>query len=191
MKKNVLALFAIMLLTASVKGQSAFNYVGLDVEGFYNLQDSTKRYVVLRYDDISQKELYEFTKIFIDKKFSQFPKKVNIVEHKSIVLDVADVILFEFASNKKGASDVVYSADFAFRDNAVKIEISPVFVIRLGKNEAVLKGTNSPFIGMYPIYDNKGTLKREQAKKQVEYYFNSLLFDLDTSIKDSHKEEEW
>ena len=191
MRTKLLIVITALMYSLGLSSQNAFNYLGVDVEGFYSKTDSTKRYTVLEFEDLSQKELFEYTKMFIDKRFALNIKKVNTVEFKSIVLNVSDIVVFEFASNTKGTADAIYSIDFTFKDGAIKVDVSPAFIIKMGANETVIKGSNSPLIGLYPIYNNKDELKRKKVKQQIEFYFNSLLFELENFITDSGSDEDW
>lgn len=165
-------LYLILVLLISFNLNAQFE---ITPDNYKNADDSSKNYVVLDFDDMSQKELFTSVKSFITSKYKGIKfDGFNEVEYNQIVLDAN----FYDSDTKKlswgSALEVKNRIEVNFKDN--KVRIKPKFV-KLetpesnSPNDIRLNGgglTSS-------IFNKKGKVRKKKMKERAEKSVNLFV----------------
>jgi len=92
-------------------------------------------------------------------------------------------------SGAKMQIDTKYTTELKFKDNKVRLEIVSLDMYHPNSNTKVLF-SGGIFEG-YIIFKKNGSLFKEEAKQDIENYFNSVIEDLKLNLKGESEEDNW
>lgn len=158
-------------------------------EGLKNSIDSTKTYVVLPIENKTAKILYEESLKYINKNYKN-PKEVI---KGNIENEYLKFVTYEpkFTELKVGYNkipwNIKYTTELNFKDGKVKYEITEIEI----KNEDNYPlGFQGSGISFY-IYKKNGELKMQDAKTNIEEYFNNKTKSLLEFLQGKNSEDKW
>jgi len=159
--------------------------------GFRNSDDLEKNYVIIPVEGKSANELYSTALKYIQKTYKN-PELVikGNIENEYLKFDThaKDFIVVKNSFLKTPFS-ADYTCELSFKDGKVKFEIVSIEIYEKGKFHLFFKGQGA--LSGYYVYNNKDELKRQDAKDQLESYFNSQLLIISEYLKNKVIEDKW
>jgi len=158
--------------------------------GFIDSEDKDNKYIVIDMPSKTAKELYDESFKFIQKTYKNPDEAIKSkIENEYLKFSTySDGFIRVKQGYIKMNWNARYTIELSFRDNKIKYEIIELEM----SNDANSYPLNfsAKGIGFY-IYNSKdGTLKMEDAKIQIENYFDSeIQFYVDFLTKTEIKEE--
>jgi len=154
--------------------------------GLRDSADTGKSFLVLKFDSLTAKQLYDNAIKYINKTYTnpdQVIKGKTENEYLRYITHVASFIMI-----KSGLSRVKFDADYTvelnFKEGKVRYEITSLDMENSGGWK--LKITGGGFA--WYIYNKNGELKKEDAKKDIEQYFNYRIKSLTETLNGRIKE---
>lgn len=185
MRKLISILFVVLSLTTFAQKFT------VTPNGLRDSEDEEKNYVVIEVDGLTAKQLYDNTLKYITKSYNN-PDEVlkGQIEGDYIKFDTYVPEMFYYSnSGAKMQIDTKYTTELKFKDNKVRLEIVSLDMYHPNSNTKVLF-SGGIFEG-YVIYKKNGTLFKEEAKQDIENYFNSVIEDLKLNLKGESEEDNW
>lgn len=191
MKKS---LFVLAMLLMSLTNFAQDHLFVLSPSGMITTNPESPNYLVFDYPTLTQKELYEKVLMTIGEHFTSPKDVMSTVEGKqiSILCNVADgVKRTDFHS-----FDVSFKLVFEFKDKKIKVN-APV----INRITTVTHKFQEMFIQKYiismgggdefSIYNTKGKLKLEKAKRSLENTVNSVVLMILNGVVDKSVDDDW
>lgn len=200
--KRIILLITLTFITVLTRAQ-----VLLSPDGLISTVDQSKNYLVFEYDGISKNDLYKNLLLFVQKTYKSPDDVISEVPNESIAIRGFQprLIGIPYKSNldKKLIGKYAYTFDMSYnfvvhvKDNKIRVEL-PTFecyrILNGGTKARLLQVGKKGFLSddVFIYSEKDGKLKQEDAKSQIESFFNNLL----TSLKDypliKHNEDlEW
>jgi len=160
-------------------------------DGLRDSNNIEKTYVVLEIEGKSAKQLFDNAKRFIIQTYKNpdFVQK-GTIENEYIKFDTYVPYITSINTGlSKLKYDAKYVTELNFKDGKVKYEIINLEITTDG---VPLNFTPKGALGGWSIYNKKGVLKLENAKQEIENYFNDQINSLSSYLKGTTKEnEDW
>lgn len=187
MKKSIF-LFFIYLITANVFSQSLV----VTQDGFRDESNLDNNYVVLEFENKTAENLYNTAVKYINLTYKN-PDEVISGQIKNDFIKY-NTYVSNFPNVKSAWVNLNINTEYttllSFRDNKIKYEIVS---INMENTDGIgLAFTGNGWDGNHTIYNKKGKLKKEDAKVQLESYFNNEIQNLISALNDeSSSEDDW
>jgi hypothetical protein len=177
--------FLVSLLFAA----SAFSQrVKVTPDGLVNADDMSKHYVVIRFDSVTAKELFERSYRYIEHS-GKNPDIISINKKEPEFIHVKtykkNAVPAKGSLGIKFYISLHYTLNLDFKDNKIKYEIVDLEMTNINSN-----GDDTPFYfksldGLaWSFYNKEGVPveKQNTARELLENYFNNQIMDLKSSI---------
>ncbi len=157
--------------------------------GLKDSENSEKSFVVIPVEGKTAKQLYDETVKYINKNYKSAE---DVIKGKT----EGEYLKFvtyapKFISVKNGWDKIPFNAKFTielnFKDGKVKYEIIELEMYNDAKYNLSFTGSGLSFF----IYNKNGELKKEDAKNNIEEYFNGNLLSLTNFIQGKSTEDKW
>jgi hypothetical protein len=180
--KKVLILF--ILLPIFVNAQS--NYFTLTKTGLIPTNDKDKNHIILIFEGIDKKKLFQKVKSYIRKMSVSDKDVVDFYDDSTIT---ANIIARDVVNYKKKLSfnyryHLNYTIDYEFKDEAIKISIPKI--VKIYSTRVVGKIHLQQRKGAFPqmiVFKKNGKLKTPSVKMSIEEYFKNYFDGLKNEIK--------
>lgn len=186
MKKLLLLTLLFGSITITANAQWA-----LLPQGVRSEVDTTKKFIVLEFQNIKQEDLINNVKSFIIEKY--ISAKNVMSDATTNAVSINGTTLIALAKNKNFYR-MEYSISFTSKDNKLKVNILDV-ILNWGessKNSPMLiswhNGNSISRICGY-IYDKNNQLKQAEMKQNIDNFFNKFTADLKEYV--NGKNENW
>ena len=186
-KLRIIILTIILIFNLQSFGQRLI----LTPEGLRDSSNIEKSYVVIEIEGKSAKQLFDNSKRYIIQTYKN-PDLVQkwTIENEYIKFDTYVPL---FTTINLGLSKLKYDAryvtELSFKDGKVKYEI---INLEMKTDGVPLNLTPKGALGGWSIYNKKGILKLDNAKQEIETYFNEQIKSLTSYLKGTTKEnEDW
>jgi hypothetical protein len=179
MKK--ILLITVMLFAFQINAQQ--NYFTLTINGFENTYNLSQNYIVINFNGKTKQELYndfltELTITYVSSK-----DVISKSENNAISINALSLNAIKYKIGKNVSYfDLNYNLSFQFKDNKVRINLPAIVYMTRGANNLLISGSNGFLTNSKFIY-KKGKLKVPSAKASLEKYFNGLINEIITSVK--------
>lgn len=140
--------------------------------GFVDKANPDKDYVVLNVDGKTKAELYKNTLVYLNSIYSNPKEAISTVDGESITVSAIDESALAAVYNK-------YTFSFEFKDGKIKVN-RPAYALYFTPN-GVMKE--------YDVYNNKGKLRREKDKENLETFYNGYVTLIKTNAE--KKNDNW
>lgn len=187
MKKNILLIF-MTLLTANTFSQSLV----VTQEGFRDESNLDNNYVVLEFENKDAEDLYNSAVKYISLNYKNPDEVISGQVENDFIKYNTYVSNFPEAKSAWVNLDLntKYTTLLSFKDNKVKYEIVSINMENI--DGIRLAFTGSAWDGNHTIYNKKGKLKKEDAKTQLESYFNNDIQSVLSALNgESSSEDDW
>lgn len=160
-------------------------------EGLRNTEELEKTFVVINVEGKTAKELYDASVKYIHKTY-QDPDHVikGNIENDFLSFSTHQP---NFMTIKVSFLKLDYTIDYtcalSFKEGKVKFEITSIEMYEKGKFPLLFKGQGA--LSAYYIYNPKNELKRQDAKDQIENYFNTQIALYKQQITENLANEKW
>jgi hypothetical protein len=156
--------------------------------GLRNSEDSEKSFVIIPVEGKTAKQLYDESVKYINKNYKSAEDVIKGKIEGEYLKFVTYAPKFILLKNGfvKVPFDAKYTIELNFKDGKAKYEISE---LEMNSDGGYLSFTGSGI--SYFIYNKKGELKREDAKNNIEEYFNRNLSSLANFLKGKTMEDKW
>jgi hypothetical protein len=160
----------IVAITTTTHAQFVLTPEGMRVNG----QDD---YLVLEIEGMDQKQLYKKTLLFINQQYKSPKDVMSTVEPVAITINGNQPNAIK--RNSMHSFDMNYSLNMQFKDGKIRVNV-PDFKLTNYTSSAErqtlhVQSANSFFGTDLGIYNPKGKLKSERAKKDLEEFFNAYM----------------
>jgi hypothetical protein len=159
-------------------------------DGIRDSSNIEKSYVVIEIEGKSAKQLFDNAKRYIIQTYKNpdFVQK-GIIDNEYIKFDTYVPYI---ATINTGLSKLKYDAKYVtelyFKDGKVKLEVVNLEIMTVG---VPLNFKPKGALGGWYVFNSKGLLKQENAKREIENYFNELLTSLSAYLKGSKDNKDW
>lgn len=148
----------------------------LTMDGFVNVNNSSKKYLIYEFDNIGKVDLYTSVLKFITSVYISPKDVISKVENEMISVRG---VQHDLIGNTATKYTLDYNLIIEIKDNKIRIE-SPSFICYARtKMNLHLVGSG---IGNYVFDKKSGKVVKEFHKKQLEEFFNTLVKKLTKSI---------
>lgn len=186
-KSRIIILTIILLFNLQSFGQRLI----VTPNGLRDSSNIEKSYVVIEIEGKSAKQLFENTKKYIIQTY----KNPDIVQKGAIDNEYIkfDTYVPYITTINLGLSKLKYAAKYVteiyFKDGKVKYEI---INLEIETDGVPLNFTNKGALSGWYIFNKNGVLKQENAKQEIEIYFNDQIKSLSSYLKGATKDnEDW
>lgn len=189
-------LFTFVILMMSLTGFAEEHIFVLSPFGMVTTNPKSPNYIVLDCPTLTQKELYEKVLLTIGEQFTSPKDILSTVEGKqiSIICNIANgVKRTDFHS-----FDVSFKLVFEFKDGKIKVNAPSInritTVTHKFQEMFIRKYITSISIGSgdeFSIYNSKGKLKLEKAKKTLENTVNNTVLMILIGVVDKAVNNDW
>ena len=163
--------------------------------GLRDSSDNEKSYLVLEVDDMSAKQLYDNAMRYIKQQYVD-PQEVlkGEIEGEYIKFSTyVEKLLYYNNSGVKIPIEANYITELKFKDGKVRYEIVSLDMHYYNVKTNIT--TNVLFSGGlfdgYIIYKKNGSLFKEEAKYDIENYFNSQVDAIKAYLKGEAEDNNW
>ncbi len=159
-------------------------------EGLRDSSNIEKSYVVIEIEGKSAKQLFDNAKRYIIQTY----KNPDVVQKGTIENEYIKFKTYipYIASINTGLSKLKYDANYFteiyFKDGKVKLEVVNLEIMTAG---VPLNFKPKGALGGWSIFNNKGELKQETAKSEIENYFSVLINSLSSYLKGTQDSKDW
>jgi uncharacterized protein YxeA len=189
--KKVLATI-IALLPLMSWGQSFI----LSPYGYLNAEDQATPYIVIPMEG-TKAELFQKAKTALTAIYKSPKDVLSYNEPDIITINGYTNSVYEKRMGVTANWGIHYTIQILFKDGKIRINAPDAFEGEpLGKNRVnlYLKPGKAGFMeSSYYVFDKDGHVKKDKIKKQVEDYFNGIISDLVTKMKNgaASVDEDW
>jgi hypothetical protein len=186
MKKVLLALL-VLLIPLITYAQSFV----VTPEGLKDASDNQKSYIVINCDNESAENIYNKTIKYINESMKNPDNSIKSdVKNDYIRYSVFIPDFIKYSnSGAKIQIQANFDIEFRFKDGKVRYEIiSLKMPAKNYKYEVSFSGNK--WSG-YPIFENNGKLFKEKEKAAIEVFFNTLLSDYQSYLKEGSPKDDW
>lgn len=166
--------------------------------GLRDGNDNEKTFLVIEIKGFDSKQLYDKSVKFINEKMANPKECIKSQIENEYLRYNNNVSNFMYYNN--GGAKLSIAANFAielrFKDEKIKYEIinlemieDDIRCINNKMHQSVLF-SGGIFQG-YVIYNKKGTLFKEEAKQDIEIFFNSIVKEFIDYMKGENKNSNW
>ncbi len=187
MKKALVSLI-LGIMSLAAYGQQ----IELTENGFVDVVDKTKNYIVIEVPNTPKETLYKTVKRYINSVYNN-PKYVTTeIDNEQIVIDAIDneEMKVIFRLNGTNLWYFNYKYDIQFKDN--KVKFTPYF--KCLSNNSDIQEINligSSFLGTTTgIFNSKGKILKDKAKLNIENSVNNYILQLKTELLNLNKKQD-
>jgi hypothetical protein len=177
---NMKLLFFLFFIPVFTTGQEKFV---VSASGL--LTESSSDYMVVQFSGKTKAELYKAVLLFANKKYVNPKNVISTVENESITIN--GLALESIHRTPGHVFDMEYTFNIEVKDEKMKVT-APHFKLSTtsyGKLQTLSLVANNALDGSsLGIYNLKGKLKSELAKKDLEDFFGNYFTQMISSIKD-------
>lgn len=192
MKKIILIISLVTLFSGKALAQG-FN---LTQDGFTSASDQSKSFVILEANG-TQQELYNKTKTYLMRLYKSPKDVLSEAYPETITINgiSKDAVQKKTMGMIVTSYDMNYTIVLMFKDGKIRIDAPSFSLFSYGNGKPIkmhLKGKSNGGFGsevINTIYNDKGNLKAEYAKKQLESFFNEYIQNLKNGIVEYDKED--
>lgn len=181
MKKLVLLFFVIFSLNVN---SQVFK---LTPNGFVDAEDETKDYIVFNFDSKTKKEIFDLVNA---KIVSIFVSAKDVISRSGEdVITINGITQKDISFNGAFNYTMNYTLVLLFKDGKLRVNapslnnISGTFGDVNNRKQLLLQGSGGAFLPNQYIFNNKGELKREKNKVELEQYFNGLIQEIKKGVE--------
>ena len=178
------------ILLASISITAYGQKLVVTPNGLRNADDNEKNFIVLNLPEMTAQQLYEKTIKYINKNYKN-PEEVikGKTENEYLKFETYNPsLLFIKNGGLKQFFSAQYTTELSFKDGKIKYEIIELKMNHTQNNMTLyLTGGGLD----WAIYNKKGELKREQAKIDIETYFNGQITDFINFLNGKTEENNW
>ncbi len=186
MKRSFVVTF-LFLFVLSVHSQE---FVLTD-NGFLDVKDNSKNYVVIEVPGKSKEELYLTTKKYINTLYNSPKFVVSDIENEQIVVDAigSEIIKVIFRLNGSNLWQLNYKYVIDFKDG--RLRFSPIFksLSNTEDSQEIMLIGISALGNATGIFNEKGKILREKAKLEIESQVSEYLTLLKDHLLNVNSEE--
>lgn len=189
MKRIVFATLILVLSIIDSFGQS----MKITANGFVDLEDANKKYIVLEFPNIPKDRLFLETIKFINANYPRPEEITNVMQNEQIVINGHDWVKVG-VSFFGGGGDIdaqyYYKYDLQFRDGKIRFE--PLFdCLKFGSGTTIsLIGKKSFGGGISGLFNEKGKIISDKEVVLVDQQLNNFIHSLMKKIT-SMTNEKW
>jgi len=183
MKKAILMMLLVVCQIGFSQSFSVTPY------GLKDSQNNENGFIVLNFEGKTAKQLYDLSINFINKSYKN-PDKVikGKVEGEFLSFDTyADNFISIKNGFVKSEFNTQYTTKLSFKDGKVRFEIIALSMYNGSGFELGFMGGGGGFF----VYNKKGDLKKEDAKTQLENYFNKRVLSLSEYLAGKSYDDKW
>ncbi|ERJ57470.1 hypothetical protein M472_01695 [Sphingobacterium paucimobilis HER1398] len=153
--------------------------------GFVDLHDSSKKYVILDFPSISKEELFKETIKYINANYDRPEEITNLLPEEQIVITYFDLIKVNAGFLGGGSIDLqyYYKYDIQFKDGKIRFE--PKFdYLKYWRSETIISLIgDKPFAnGATGLFNRKGKATNDKMIQAVEDKTNEFIRSLKEKI---------
>ncbi|WP_075559894.1 DUF4468 domain-containing protein [Parabacteroides timonensis] len=190
MKKS---LFTLAMLIVSLTSFAEGHIFVLSPSGMLSTNPETPDYLIFDYPEFSQRDLYEKVLLTVGEHFTSPKDVLSTVENKQV--SIACTVGKGVKRTDFHSFDISFKLVFEFKDNKIKVNapiINKMTTVTHKYQEMFIK-KNTISIGgdEFSIYNMKGKLKNEKAKKSLEYTVNSTILMILEGVLDKAVHSDW
>lgn len=193
-KRNIYKFNKLRMATFAICLFATFQLFGqkfiVTPEGLRDSSNIEKSYVVIEIEGKSAKQLFDNAKRYIIQTY----KNPDVVQKGTIENEYIKFKTYipYIASINTGLSKLKYDANYFteiyFKDGKVKLEVVNLEIMTAG---VPLNFKPKGALGGWSIFNNKGELKQETAKSEIENYFSVLINSLSSYLKGTQDSKDW
>lgn len=189
MKRIVFATLILVLSIIDSFGQS----MKITANGFVDLEDANKKYIVLEFPNIPKDRLFLETIKFINANYPRPEEITNVMQNEQIVINGHDWVKVG-VSFFGGGGDIdaqyYYKYDLQFRDGKIRFE--PLFdCLKFGSGTTIsLIGKKSFGGGISGLFNEKGEIISDKEVVLIDQQLNNFIHSLMKKIT-SMTNENW
>lgn len=187
-------LFVFVMLTMTLTGTAQEHLFELSPSGMTTTNPEKPNYIILDYPTFTQKELYEKVLLTIGEHFTSPKDILSTVEGKqiSIICNVADGV----KRTNFHSFDISFKLVFEFKDRKIKVNAPTINRITTTTQNFQEMFVCKYIVGIgngeeFSIYNSKGKLKLEKAKKTLENTVNSTIAIILKGVTGQTDNENW
>jgi len=163
---------------------SASSVFVLTPSGFRNASDTSKDYLIFSVPEHKKSDLFKSVLMFAQKRYVNPKNVISQVPDESITLN-------GFAPGSIGRNsmffyDMDYTVNIEFKDDKIKVQ-APTFTLSStapGSLVTLKLVSNNSLDGSYQgIWNLRGKLKAERAKRNLETFFDLFLVQMRQAIE--------
>lgn len=189
--KTILCQFFMIMIAGllvpviSIAQQNNNRLFALRPNGFRAFPDTSKNYIVVDVPNTSNMILYDRALKEVNKLYSnpQFVK--SVIEGKSIVIHARQPNVFKRVSLRNLFVDYSFQIDF----KPGKARIEPLSFAFVADNGEELSLVDHGGIFSRGIFNENGSYQRQEAKTRIDYFFNSIVFQIIYAMKNDDKSD--
>jgi hypothetical protein len=191
MRKIILSLVALTMIISNSFAE--IDTFVLSPNGMISTNINEPRYNVYDFPKCSQQSLYEKVLLTIGERFTSPKDVVSKVEGKqiSIVCNLSNAV----ERTKFHSFDMSFTLSFEFKDEKIKVNAPIINSITDTSMKLqvmhICKSVMSANGDEFSIYNGKGKLKNERAKKSLEYSVNIAFLSILESVLDKETNKDW
>jgi hypothetical protein len=180
MKKVMLFL---LVLAVNLNAQS----FKLTPKGFVDSSNETADFVVLNFENKSKKEIFDLVNA---KVVSMFVSAKNVISYSGEdVITVNGVSTKDISFNSAFNYTMNYTIVLMFKDGKLRMnapslnKIAGTFGDVTNRKELILQGNGGGMLPVQCVFNNKGELKRDKNKEELESFFNGFLEEMKKGVE--------
>lgn len=187
MRKRFLSLLMVLFCVSA----NAQSYFTLTQDGYRNVSDQDKKYIIHRFSNISKEEISKRVVQWISYSLNNFNPNIDLFSQDNHTILLKKSIT-HFLNKGIAAMTLDYQISFFITDNAIRINAPTSYLLGTASGSEIfigIKGKNWAGRHFY-IYDTDGKLLESEYKKTLEDYFNSLFKNIIQAIS-TNPNVEW
>ncbi|MFD2555276.1 hypothetical protein [Sphingobacterium tabacisoli] len=175
--------FFVLLMIGSIPtfGQS----LKITPNGFVDLHDSSKKYIILDFPNISKEELFKETIKYINANYDRPEEITNLLPEEQIVVTYFDLIKVNAGFLGGGSVDLQYYYKYDIQFKESKIRFEPKFdYLKDWDSNTVITLTGDKYFGSGAtgLFNRKGKPTNDKMIQAVEDKTNEFIQSLKEKI---------
>jgi len=174
------------LLAFSLGGYAQFI---LTPDGLVSPEDETRYYIVYETKGLKQRYLYSRILPFVKRYFSNPEDHIIEEEYKQILVEGKGIAKIGTGPIK---GHILYRLSIGMQDDKLGYEVQELDFTNANLVEPAtnVDTSKAPISNWYHIFDRNGNLHEPELKKQVEDYFNDIVYRINSYI-DKTSDVDW